>query len=261
MRVVAVLLLLLVSATPASAATGTYLRVGHLSPENARVDITITASANPGSPVRIPNVEYGYLQDYHRIDPGSYAVTIRPAGADPSSAPTSSATLQAADGKAYTVVDLDKSGKVLEDDLSLPPAGLARVRVVDAAPKATELDLVRDGTALVRGATYGSATAYSTVAANTKSMQVVPRGTDPAGVDGTIEPGGIYTVIVVERDGKLSTELRRDAKSADVPPSGSQETGFGGMAPGGPGLDWPMVWVLLACVVTAFVLLRKPRST
>ncbi|WP_186762667.1 DUF4397 domain-containing protein [Lentzea tibetensis] len=256
-RVVLVLLLLTLSASPASAATGTYLRLGHLSPEAAEVDITVTATANPGTPVRITNVDYGSLLDYRRVDPGTYAVVMRPSGADPNSAPLSSATLNAADGKAYTIADLAKSGKVLDDDISLPPAGLARLRVINAAPVAAELDVVRSGTAVVRHATYGSSTAYVALAAGTARMQVLPRGADPINLDATIEPGAVYTLLVVERSGKPAASLRADAKGAEVVPGGGQETGFGGMAPGGPGLDWRLLGLSCLLVFSGLFLFRR----
>lgn len=259
MRVVgaaAVLVLLLLSAAPAGAATGTYLRLGHLSPETAKVDIVVTTTAQPGTPFRALNVDYGSLLEYRRIDPGTYTIATRPAGADPNSAPLNSATLQAVDGKAYTVADLAQSAKVLDDDISLPPSGQARLRVINAAPAANELDVVRSGSLVIQHATYGSATAYVAVAPGTATMQVLPRGAKPVDLSARIEPGGVYTVLVTERAGVPVAVLRADAKGAEVVPGGGQETGFGGMAPGGPGLDWPLIGVTCLLVVSGMVLFR-----
>lgn len=253
----AVLFLLLCSAAPAQAATGTYLRLGHLSPDTPKVDVTVTSPAHPDAPLRVLNVDYGSLLEYRRVDPGGYTVAIRPAGADPNSNPINSATLQAAEGKAYTVTDLAKSAKVLEDDISLPPAGQARLRVINAATSATELDVVRSGALVIQHATYGSVTGYVAVAPGTATMQVLPRGGKPIDLQAKIEAGGVYSVLVLERAGQLSAALRADAKGAQVVPGGGQETGFGGMAPGGPGPDWRLIALTCLLVGGGMVALRK----
>lgn len=252
----AVLVLLLLSATPAEAATGTYLRLGHLTPDTAKVDITVTPTARPDGLFRAQGVDYGSLLEYRRIDPGAYTVAVRPAGADPNSAPLNSATVQAVEGKAYTVVDLAKSTKVLDDDISLPPSGQARLRVVNAAPTAGELDVVRSGSLVIQHAAYGSVTGYVALAPGSSTLQVLPRGGKPVDLSARIERGGVYTVLVVERGGTLSATLRADAKGAVVVPGGGQETGFGGMAPGGPGLDWPLIGITCLLVASGLFLFR-----
>lgn len=248
MRVVAVVVLLVLCAAPAHAATGTYLRLGHLSAEPAQVDITLVSIANPSAPVRVPNVGYGTLLDYRRIEPGDYTITMHTAGADPNSTPLTTTKLLANDGKAYTAVDLAKSLKVLEDDISLPPAGLARLRVLNGA--GAQVDVVRGGTALARDTGSGTATGYEAIASGTDRLQVLPRGGTPVNVDANIEPGGVYTVLVT--DG--SAALRTDAKGAEIVPGGGQETGFGGMA---PGVDWRMVALASLLVVGCLTYFRR----
>lgn len=222
MRVLAVVLLLLVSASPAQAATGTYLRLGHLSMDQAAVDISFGG-------VKLPNVAYGTLLDYRLVEPGEYNVEFRRAGADPGEPVLRAALVQAKAGSAHTVVDLAGALKVLEDDLSLAPTGGARLRVLNGGT--SELDVVRDGTALHKAVQPHTATGYVGLKVGTSQLHVLQRGRDAVALDANIESGAVYTVLISER----TIELRADAKGAEVIPGGATETGFGGMA---GGWDW-----------------------
>jgi hypothetical protein len=53
----------------ASAATGTYLRLAHLSPDTPNVDVTITAF--DGRFYQLKGVGYGAVSTYQTIDPGT----------------------------------------------------------------------------------------------------------------------------------------------------------------------------------------------
>jgi hypothetical protein len=229
-RVLAVVLLLLLSATPAHAATGTYVRLGHFSMDQARVDGTLDG-------VKLGTLDYAQLYDYRRIEPGEHVVEFRMA--EPGSPLLRSVTMRAESGKTYTVIDIASSMKVLEDDISLPPDGQARLRVINAGDAA--MDLVRGGAPVHRGVQANSTTGYVLLAPGSDGLQVVPRGKDSTTLEATIEPGGVYTLLVNAR----RIELRTDAKGAEVVPGGGQETGFGGMA---GGWDW-----LTALVITLIV--------
>jgi hypothetical protein len=256
-----VLLLLLVLTPYANAATGTYIRLAHLAPGTGSQDITIIPAA--GTAVRTTGVDYGDLLDYRRVEPGPYTVEWRPLGADPGSKAIASTTLTAAQGKAYTVAGLGNTDrlalKVLDDDITLPGSGQARIRVVNAAPRATSADLVRDGTAVVKQAVYAEPTLYASIAPDTLILQVVPRGTDPVSLSATIEPGGVYTVLVLELDGKVTATIRADAKASEVVPGGGQETGWGGMADGEGSTEWPVVPFAAVLLCAAIVWSRRDR--
>ena len=70
MRVLAVVLLLLLTASPAQAATGTYLRLGHMSTDQARVDAVLDG-------VKLGTLDYAELWDYRRVEPGEHVVEFR----------------------------------------------------------------------------------------------------------------------------------------------------------------------------------------
>ncbi|EWC60995.1 hypothetical protein UO65_3728 [Actinokineospora spheciospongiae] len=232
--VAGVLMALTAGLLPASAATGTYLRLAHLSPDTPNVDVTVTSFGRPDWSVRLGGVGYGDVSGYQRIEPGTYTIAMRPAGADPASAPVISATLDAGEGNAYTVAGLGKFDglalRVLNDDISLPPNGQARMRVVNAAPNAGNLTIDRAGQPVTGQAVFGAATDYALVPSGASAFQVAPIGAGPTELSVTLDPGGVYTVLVLEREGRLVAEVKADAKGAEVVPAGGVETGFGGTA-------------------------------
>ncbi|MEU7481996.1 DUF4397 domain-containing protein [Lentzea sp. NPDC042327] len=238
MRFIAVVLLLLLSAAPAQAASGTYIRIGHFSVDQARVEVSLDGTALGG-------FDYAALDDYRRVAPGEHLVEFRTA--DPNAPVLRSVLVQAAEGKAYTVVDLASTMKVLEDDISLPVNGQARLRVINAGD--AEMDVVRSGSFIHRGVQANSTTGYVVLLPDDDPLQVLPRGKDSTQLDVTTEPGAVYSLLVSAR----RIELRTDAKSAEVVPSGGQETGFGGMA---GGWDWLTALVIALVVGLAMYSVR-----
>ncbi len=243
------------ASTAAGAAGGAYLRLAHLSPDTPRVDVYVTAFGRPDFSVRLDGVGYGDVSEYQRIDPGEYTVAMRPAGASPATEPVISTTLTAADGRAYTVAGLgrfaDLALRVLDDEISLPPKGQARMRVVNAAPHAGDLTIKREGTAVIERAAFGNASSYVYVPAGPTTLTVAPLDASPTDLPITLEAGGVYTVLVLEKDGTLSAGVRQDARGSSVVPHGAVETGLGGPAGGDPG---PVLALLAAATIAATTL-------
>lgn len=237
MRVLAVVLLLLFSATPAHAATGTYLRLGHFSMDQARVEATLDG-------VKLGTLDYAQLYDYRRVQPGDHVVEFR---TDPTSPVLRSLLVKASEGKAYTVVDLASSMKVLEDDVSLPPNGQARLRVLNAGD--AEMDLLRGSVFVHRNVPAGSTTGYAVMLPSSDALQITQRGKESTRLEATLESGTVYTLLVSAR----RIELRTDAKGAQVVPGGGTETGFGGMA---GGWDWITALVIALIVGLAMFSVR-----
>jgi hypothetical protein len=232
--VVCALLALLAVPVPAQAASGCFLRLAHLSPDTPRVDVTVTAFSRPDWSIKLDGVGYGDISGYQRIEPGAYTIAMRPAGADPASKPVISATLDGTDGRAYTVAGLGNYAelalRVLDDDIGLPPAGQARMRVVNAAPRAGNLTVSRDGAAVVERAPFGQASGYGLVQAGRTVLKLTSEKASGAELPITLEAGSVYSVLVLEHNGVLSTVTREDAKGAEVVPNGAIEAGFGGLA-------------------------------
>jgi hypothetical protein len=234
--VVAALFGLLAVPLPAQAVGGCYLRLAHLSPDTPAVDVTVTAFSRPDWSVTIKGVAYGALSDYQKIETGTYTVAMRPAGADPASKPVISATIDGSDGKAYTVAGLGKfaslSLAVLNDDIGLPPAGQARMRVVNAAPLAGDLAVRRGDDAVVEHAVFGQAGGYNLVPAGKTVLKLAPQQGTNTELPIDLQAGSVYSVLVLEKDGVLSATARQDAKGAEVVPTGGIEAGLGGTSNG-----------------------------
>lgn len=239
-----------VIAQPAAAATGTYLRLAHLSPDTPPVDVVVTSFA--GETAVLNAVAYGDVSSYKQIEPGTYTVQMRPAG-QPGAVPIVAGTFEAEDGSSYTAAGLgprsDLSVSVLDDDLTPPAPGQARVRVVQGSEQAGDVTIRWNGTETAGGVGFGAATEYVPVTAGPGSFDVVPADGDPTAVPVVLEAGGVYSVFVVQRDGALAGEVRTDALGPDAVPTGGIDTGYGGTAQvGDPGPVVAVAVLLLAVV-------------
>ncbi|MFJ5599541.1 DUF4397 domain-containing protein [Micromonospora parva] len=133
---------------PAVAATGAdtvgYVRLAHLSPDTPAVDVYLAA---PGTakPRVFPGVGYGVVSDYLELAPGRYAVAMREAGAPASDPPVLTTEVAVTSGDAFTVAGVGRHAdlglRVLNDDLSAPSDGRAKVRVVQASVRTPILDV------------------------------------------------------------------------------------------------------------------------
>jgi hypothetical protein len=251
-----------VAAPMANAATTSYVRLAHLSPDTPAVDVTVTPFDNPAGAQTIKGVKYGDVSSYQRVPTGTYTIAMRPAGADPKTPPVISATLDATVDHAYTVAGLGKFAtlalRVLDDDITLPPPGRAKMRVVNAAPTAGALTIQRDGVAVIKDAPFGQASGYSLVQAGEGKLTLLPKSASDTSLSVTLAAGGVYTVLVLERNNTLTAQVRLDAKGAQVIPNGPVETGYGGTAPSdGPSLPTLGYILLLAAAIAGGVGVRR----
>jgi hypothetical protein len=116
------------------------LRIAHLSPDSPAVDVALTAAGTGAltdtGPVVAGDLAYGDVGDYRRLAPGAYAISVRAAGSPAGTPPALTERIDLPAGSARTVslsgLFADLSLAVLTDDLSAPPRGSARVRVLSA---------------------------------------------------------------------------------------------------------------------------------
>ncbi|SNS35339.1 protein of unknown function [Geodermatophilus pulveris] len=227
-------------APPAAAATEEGLfRLAHLSPDTPAGDVYVDSVADPDVRLTFPGVGYGTLSDYREVPAGAYTVSMLPVGAPPGAPPILSATVDVAPGSARTVAGLgpaaDLGLEVLEDDLTLPPADRARVRVVAAAAGAGSLDVATDDGAVVASdLAFASATEHVEVPGGPATLTVTPDGGPAAQLPVDLAAGSVYTLLVLD-DGAGGLTVRRalDAAGSTTVPVGGVETGAGGLA-GGP---------------------------
>lgn len=256
--------------SPAGAATPSYVRLAHLSPDTPNVDVYMTSYTRPQWKLVIKGVGYGAVSPYQRVQPDRYAVSMRPAGAAASSPPVLSTNVNATSGKAFTVAGVgpyaDLGLAVINDDLTLPAKDQVRVRVLQGSARAKTVAVnAVDGPAVTTGVAFAKTTAYAAVPAGKWTLQVAStEQTDlkaTAAVD--LSAGDVYSVVVLDAaDGGLTLATHVDAVSAAVTPTGSVETGAGGAA--GPDDGWLPIGaggLAAALLVGAYVRSRRAAGT
>jgi hypothetical protein len=234
-------------AMPAAAAEETgSLRVAHLSPDTPAVDVAV-APLLPGSdqPLTDPGTDlvtdlsYGSVGDVARLAPGAYAVSVRAAGSARTVPPVLSARVDVPAGAARTVTLSGRFAGLalhpLSDDLSPPPPGSARVRVLAAAGAAPALDVaVRGGSVLATALPFGAAGEPRTVPAGDGTLTVAGGSGAPAEVPASFAAGSVVTLLVLDApDGGLTVRPALDAAGPAVVPAGGVEAGTGPV-PGPP---------------------------
>lgn len=244
-------------AAGAAPAAGTALvRMIHLSPDTPSVDAYIASVSDPDVKVVLPAVSYGDVSRYQTVPAGTYTVSARAAGADPASPPVLGITVTLAPGTATTIAGVgyfaDLGFAVLSDDLTLPPAGQARARVINGASTGSPLDLsLDDSSTLASGLTFGKSTDYVDVPGGPGTLSVATSGPE-ADLPVDLGAGSVYTVLVLDSSGGgVTVQTALDAASPGVVPAGGVETGAGGTAPGGS----PLVPVALAAMAVLAVAL------
>lgn len=269
----AVLLTLLVAGLaalgmPAAVAvptSGTALvRMMHLSPDTPSVDAYIASVSDPTVHLVLPAVSYGDVSPYQTVPAGTYTVSARAAGADPASPPVLGITVTVAPGTATTIAGVgyfaDLGFSVLTDDLTLPPVGQVRARVINAATTDQPLDLsLGGGTPLASGVAFTKTSNYVDVPGGSAMLTVAGAGA-PADLPVDLSPGSVYTVLVLDRGaGGVLVQPALDAAGPGVVPAGGVETGAGGTAGdlGGTALTAGLVALL---ALAALALTALPRT-
>jgi Domain of unknown function (DUF4397) len=224
------------SAAAAPAEQSSFLRLAHISPNTPNVDIYLTSVGDPSVWFTVPGVGYGSVTDYRALPVDSYTISMRAAGAPADSPPVISTVLTTKPGAAYTVAGTglyDQLGlTVLDDELGMPPAGNARLRVVNGAATAPAVDLsVVGGPVIADGVAFADTTGYRTVPVGNWTVQATTAGgAAPTSLPIDIAGNAVYTVLLLDRNGGLEAQLLLDSAGAAAVPTGGVDTGFGGTA-------------------------------
>lgn len=229
----AVVALLAAPAAPALAATPTgWVRVAHLSPDTEAVDVRLASLGGSSTVQAIEDVSYGAVSEYLSLPVGRYAVAMRPAGATASSTPVVQALVSVRAGAASTVAvfgrNADLQAKVIGDALTLPKAGDARVRVVQASTEDERVTVTAaPDTTIVADATTTTVSPYADVPAGRWTLTAV-RGSTSTTTDIDLKTGQIASIFVLD-DASGGIVLRRvlDAASVGGVPKGYVATGGG----------------------------------
>jgi hypothetical protein len=244
-------------AGPAAAAETGLLRIAHLSPDTPAVDVALAplgaaaGTTDPGPDVA-QDLGYSEVGEFLALPPGSYAASVRRTGAAPSTPPVLSLRVEVTAGAARTVAVTgrfaDLSVQVLPDDLSAPPAGSARVRVLAAGVGAEGVDVALDGGPVL--ATDLSATdATDGVVVPGGPAEVVLSGSPamPTRLPVDLAAGSVVTLLVLDGPGGLTVRTVVDAAGPARVPAGAVEAGGSAGSP------------VLAALVTGAVLTAAGR--
>ncbi len=242
----AVVALSTVEAVPARAAGPVgYVRLAHLSPDTPDVDVYLSSVPASGEPKVFNGVGYGVMSNYLALPTGTYAVAMRGAGAPATDPPVLTTNVTVDAGKAYTVAGVGKHAdlglKVIDDDLSLPPAGKAKVRIVQASLKASALDVsLAGGQTIASGVPFATTTGYQLVTPGRWDLKAQGAGNGPSGnLSVNLASGNVYSLLVLDGSGNnLTAQLRVDAQRSGGVPDGGVETGAGGTADRARHVDW-----------------------
>lgn len=262
----------------AASADSAYVRAAHLVPDLPAMDVTLSRFAGdsaegPTDPLLTITAGYGDVGEYAPIAPGFYAVALRPAGSPASSAPILTGTFRAEPGGVYTGAGVGTATEArlafIEDDLSAPGDGKARIRVVNAARNADPVDVTAvSGPPVAAAAGYAQPTTYATVPAQSWQLRAQAQGAQGTATT-DLASNAVYTLLVLEDGaGALSVRPVLDASGSGQVPVGGAATGLGGMATtsalpsGGTAVPLTVAALLIAsgvAITASSAMLRRRR--
>ncbi|NIR49336.1 DUF4397 domain-containing protein, partial [candidate division KSB1 bacterium] len=178
---------------PATPVGQSRVLVVHASPNAPGVDLLLDDSV-AGTNLEFPN-NTGYLT----VDSGTRNVKVNVSG---TTTTVIEANLDLEAGVNYSVFAVDSvssiSALVLQDDLTDPASGQAKVRFLHLSPDAPAVDItLTDGTVIFANKAFKEFTDFTPLDAATYDLQVRVAGTNTVALDLpgiTLEAGKIYTV-------------------------------------------------------------------
>lgn len=254
-------------AGPAAAATATdrlsLVRLAHLSPDTAVVDVELSPFSSAET-ITFSDLSYGEVSDYNSLPAGSYTLSVRPDD-EPQAPPMVTTRVEVKDGAALTLALTGTADSIqaraFTDDLTPPPPGQTRVRLLQGAGTAPTIDVTAvDGPEIASDVAFGTATGYANVPAGPWTLQITPTGgtAQPVTTDVVLAPGSVQTVLALQDGESLQARAVVDGQSMERMPSGGVQTGAG------PATDKPVPAGLAALtglvgLAAMTALLRRPR--
>jgi hypothetical protein len=244
-------------------ASGTvgYVRLAHLSPDTPDVDVYLDRVSGGVAKV-FPGVGYGTVSAYLTLATGTYSVAMRPAGAPTAEPPVLATSVTVASGHAYTVAGVgthaDLGLRVIDDDLSLPPPGRAKLRIIQASLRAPVMSVsIAGGPVIADDIAFATTTDYLEVTPG--RLTLVAQGTGgslTATLTANVAVGDVYSLIVLDAPGGgLTAQLRIDAQREGTVPRGGVATGAGGTA------RTDRTWLFVGLAVAGLTLLAAGAVT
>jgi hypothetical protein len=205
------------------------------------------------------NVVFRAVTPYMTIPAGVHTVTVRSATSPSTSPALATGQADVPSGGAVTAAAVAASGstpsteaagavqlQMFTDDLTAPPAGEAKVRVIHAVPGTPKVtaqltsgsapgsaSLSANSTLTMSPVGYGQATPYTDVPAGTYQLKIGPTSGTPivTGQNWPVSAGSVSSIILLAASSGPTIEVLSDAVGAASMPTGAMQTGFGGTAP------------------------------
>ena len=247
-------LLTMPSALGAQAGEQALVRVAHFAPGLLKGDVYVVYVDGR---LQLKGVPFKTVSDYLKVKPGKFKVEVREAGEPANSPPVIAATVKLEAGKAYTVAVFGQLTSVkaalLTDDMNPPANSKSKVRLIQAIPGDSSVDLVTGGDVLIANAKFPSASDY----------QEVPAGSVDAD-NVKLSSGSISSLVAVGGIGEKMELLDISDAAAAVSAAGGVATGAGGTAPSpSQGGRRFALLLLLGCglaATTGFVIQQRRSS-
>ena len=250
-------------ATAAAAGVG-WIRLAHLSPDTPGMDVRLMSFDAATPDIMLENVTFGAVSDYQRLPAGFYTLSMVPPGSAADATPVLTTSVEIAAGASYTSVAVGRRAelmqKVFADDLTPPPAGQARVRVIHAASAVPTLAAAgTDGVDVAPDTPFGTAAPYATVPAGPRTIEVTPGSGDaqPVTTDVDLAAGSISTLLVLDDPAGFVVRTLVDSIGMSRMPVGGADTGYG---PSAGGSLPPYGYLALIALAGTGVLLARSRN-
>jgi hypothetical protein len=245
------------------------VRVAHFAPGLLKGDVYVVYV---NGRLQLKGVPFKTVSDYLKVKPGKFKVEVREAGEPANSPPVIGATVELEAGKAYTVAVFGQLTSVkaalLTDDMSRPGSSKSKVRLIQAIPGESAVDLVSGGDVLIANAKFPSASDYQEVPAGSVDVEVRKTGTGEvlAKADNVkLASGSISSLVAVGGIGEKLELLDISDAAAAVSAAGGVATGAGGTATSpSPGGRRFALLLLIGCglaAVTGFVVQQRRSSS
>lgn len=178
---------------PVNSPMASKVQVIHASPDAPGVDLIVDGSV-AGTNLSFPS-NTGYLE----VEPGVRKIQVNVTG---TSTTVIESDLDLEPGTNYSVFAVDGvaniTALVIEDDLSAPASGNAKVRFIHLSPDAPAVDItLTDGTVVFGNRAFKQYTDFSVLPEGSYDLQVRVAGTTTVALDLpgiVLESGKIYTV-------------------------------------------------------------------
>jgi len=191
----ALFLVFSVSLQPAKAASPSYVRVIHASPDIGTATVFVDGN------MLLNNFQFGTVTPYAAIPAGPHKVQVGLIGTGPGAA-TITQTIQVQSGVPYTVAALGTTAagfslQVFVDDNSVI-SGSAKVRVYHLSPGTGTVNVTADGNTLVNSLAYQQASNYLSEPAGTWSADVnAPTSNTTLPVSATLGTNTVTSVFAI----------------------------------------------------------------